>query len=106
MVLLCDWLIDSRTNLWTEVDFIQQRREGKQLQTKIEHYSFELYLYFVRSFLSQNVVGSQSAKDVRGVGVQGFEFEDVDNGEWRLCSYGCVWFAVHNRFSVFKASIY
>ena len=80
MVLLCDWLIDSRTNLWVGVD-LYNRREGKQLQTKIELYSFELYLCFVRSFLSQNVVGSQSAEDVRGVGAQGFEFEDVDNRE-------------------------
>ena len=63
---------------------------------------------FVRSFLSQNVVGSQSAKDVRGVGTQGFEFEDVDNA---MENGDCVraaafWFAVHNRFSVFKTSIY
>ena len=62
---------------------MQQRREGKQLQTKIEHYNFVLYLCFVHSFLGQNVVGSQSSKDVREFGAQGFEFEDVDNGEWR-----------------------
>jgi len=62
--------------------YIQQRREGKQLQTKIEHRNFVLHLCFVHSFPIQNVAGSSSTKDVRRIDAQAFEFEDVDNREW------------------------